>query len=112
MHRFWGAAAARKCCGGVVCGWVVGHAFKVMAMCNGYVFVECIGYRFKSHLVHVCEVLLHVRFPGGQCFLSKDCIACGRLFHCQLRRDLCFGYACMSPLVIIVALWFCIVFHS
>ena len=61
-------------------------------------------------MIQVREVLLHVVFQYGQCFLSKDCIACGRLFRCQLRRDLCFGYACMGPLVIIVALWFCIVF--
>ena len=108
MHRFWGAAAARKCCGGVVCGCVVGQVFKVMAMCSGHVFVGWVGYGFRNHLVHVCEVLLHVRFPGGQCFLSKDCIACGRFFRSKLCRDLHVGDTRVRPLIIVKILRLCI----
>ena len=108
MHRFWGAAAARKCCGGVVCGWVVRHVFGFLAVCSGYVFARRVGYGCGSHLVDVCEVLLHVRFPGGQSFLSKDCIACGRFFYTKLCSDLRIGDTRVRRLIIVEVWGLCI----
>ena len=62
------------------------------------------GREGRGHLVSVSEVSLHVRFPAGQCLLSKDCIAGGRFLHSKLCSDLHVDDALVCR-VIIVFVW-------